>query len=1259
MSRAFKYFLALALILLAAVARGRDLNEIKRSGKIYVAFTREDMENINYDLAMEFARYMNVELKPVEIEWDEVFMKDGVIPDSLESDPGLIYTPDALKRADILCSTFTILPWRRRLFGFARTLQSAEVLIVHRNARVPDQLDSLAGKSIAYMRGTSFEEHMDKINRDIQSSSGGSIRLVLTGSSEETKQQLLTGAVYGIILDADEALKFIANSKQQYKIAFPISDISKVAWAVEKNNPLIQEVDRFFKTIASNKRLDEIFKDRFDITYTTFLEQLNQNVRRNRYHRDLDEIIASRKLVIGLRDCNFVYHDEGQKQFMHALAEEFADYLGVDLEIVLTPNYGRYWETSEGKVERDSEYTPDWFNYYDLACDIIVPREWHSNKVHTIPVFTLTKSVVARKGTPISSLEDLTGLKGVIERESEFHDLLVRNNVKDLYRDKINRFIPRVLEGKADYTIIHNAQYEVSDHPELEIKLDLGPFDASWALRKDQPMLEAELNSFFSYSRENGLLSILPKALQEETLLHPEKYINSYHEVLLTGELPKEDIFSIFQDSGGTLWFGTNSGAFRYNGREMVVFNHDQGLPGNSVRNIQQDSSGTMYFATPNGIAKFLVDTTIGVLFEGESFNRVFIDSRDYRWFMGNGGVYNESPDGTPRHLNKEPGIMPEKLMVYQMEEDTARDILLMATTEGVFMYSPEDDQATRLTDRECFSLYLDCSDSIWIATQKGLLIAYIPDLLEEGPNAVTHNMNQRLGLPVEIIRDITTNKSGSIWLVSDARILQVSSTDHKSIVYEQEINIKHNKILSFLIDGGNNLWIGFPGGIQRLTNRRGFRNFHPEVFDGYIYSIFEDSQNRVWITSDNGIFYFSDGTLVNFTNQTGFFSTKFCGTLLPDSNILLASNQGLFEVEDSTLKFDTLYSRISYGPESLFVTSRSEIFVLTGINGVIYYFPSLESTPTLLKNRYTANVFHLIELEDGRVVGGNRTGFVVFNGSDFESLVKTPCRVWSLRKEGDIVWVGTDCGIGLVRDDQFNQLELSTFNRDLVIKSILPARNSNYLWLGTDRGFSYFNTSTWDFELTINARVGLTGDEITPGGLFIDQDDLLWIGTYHGISNYDIRAKSNIPYTPVCYIERVYLNGETIEMSDGARFAHDENNFIFEISALSFSDEASMEYEFYLQGTGNKYTSYHRGQEFRAYYKKLPSGKYEFIYKAKGNNNIWGYGEKITFAIRKAWYNTWIFRIGIIVCFIGTTCLLCIIRINTTRTRRNRSKRF
>jgi ligand-binding sensor domain-containing protein/serine phosphatase RsbU (regulator of sigma subunit)/ABC-type amino acid transport substrate-binding protein len=1256
-----KLMILLLTVFWIAGAQGRSLDEIKRSGKIYVAFTSDDLKNINYDLAHEFARYLNVELIEVSIEWDEVFMKDGVIPPDLETNPELNYTPDALKKADIICSTFTIIDWRKKLFGFAETLESAELLVIRKDITTPESYDELDGTRIAYRSATTFEQHLREINAMI----GGGIELVPTESSEETIRLIEEKKVFGIVLDADEALNFIAENGQNYKIAFPISEISKSAWAVEKNNPLSQEVENFFETIASNGILDEIFYRKFGITYSSYIDRLNKNLKLERYHRDLDEILRSKKLVVALRERDFIYHEGGQKQFMHALAEEFADYLGVSLEFVITPYFGKYWENGQGTIIRDSSYTPDWFNYFDLACETIAPLDWRTNKVNLIPVYPSSYAVIARKDLEIKDLQSLKAYTGVTNSESVYEDMLRENGITNYYYEKVDNFLSDVMSGKADYTIIYNAFYELSKYPDLEVKMELGQVDVCWALRKDQPELQKEVEKFISRSQQQGLIGSLLKSLRGNTLQAPDAFLHSYYESFQTGQLPyvnygaddglpQEDIFSIYQDRKGYLWFGTNSGAVRYNGREMVVFNHEQGLPGNSVRDIAQDSSGMMYFATTGGIAKFQEDTTQEILLEGLSFSKIFIDSENNRWFLGNDGVYEETPQGGIRSLNSEFPVLPE--VIYSMTEDHETGNLLMATILGVFLYDRSAQQVSQLSNTDSYSLYLDVNDSLWISTGEGLFITRLSDLISSRFNAPIYNLNRRLNFPVNIISDITTNKYGSVWLVTDSNIMQVISTDQKPIVYEQEIGIKNNKILSFLIDKEDNLWIGFSGGAQRLTSRRGLRNFFPGIIDSYIYSIFQDDRDRIWITSDNGIFYFANNQLVNFTAHAGNKNNKNTGTILPNGNILLANNEGMVEVDSRTLETvrKNTFNQVAYSVENMFVTSSGEIFLLTGINGILYYFPDFYSQPVSLKNRYTDNIFQLIEL-NGQIIGGNSNGFVRFNGTEFELLQETPCSVWALCEMEGQVWVGTDCGIGVVKEGRFEQMELFTFDRDLVIKSILPAKNRNYLWLGTNKGFTYYNTEEKKFEFTINTKDGLSGDEITAGGLFLDRDDLLWVGTYHGISNFNIRATTPQNFAPVCYIEKMYLNGERIHPENGQTFTHNQNSFIFEISALSFSDETSIEYEYYLRGTGNQYSSYHRGNEYKAYYSNLPPGDYEFIYKAKGKNNIWGYAEKYEFTIRKAWYDTWIFRALIVTLFIVFVYLFYRIRIITLKAQKNR----
>ena len=180
-----RHLLIILLIFLMATSWGRSIEEIKRSGKIYVAFTSSDLKNINYDLALEFARYLNVELIEVEIQWDEAFMRNGVHPPNMETDPQLNYTPDALKKADIICSTFTVMEWRKKLFGFAHTMQSAELLIISKQEETPTGFEDLAGKKIAFTGTTTFEQHLEEINTSI----GGGIQLIPTASSDESNDQ--------------------------------------------------------------------------------------------------------------------------------------------------------------------------------------------------------------------------------------------------------------------------------------------------------------------------------------------------------------------------------------------------------------------------------------------------------------------------------------------------------------------------------------------------------------------------------------------------------------------------------------------------------------------------------------------------------------------------------------------------------------------------------------------------------------------------------------------------------------------------------------------------------------------------------------------------------------------------------------------------------------------------------------------------------------------------------------------------------------
>jgi len=105
-------------------------------------------------------------------------------------------------------------------------------------------------------------------------------------------------------------------------------------------------------------------------------------------------------------------------------------------------------------------------------------------------------------------------------------------------------------------------------------------------------------------------------------------------------------VHSIMEDHSGRMWFGTNGGAFVYDGKTLSNISEKDGLCGNIVNDILEDEDGNFWFATHhNGVCRW--DGTSFVHFaenNGVNGNEVwslFQDSEGGIWFPSEGyGLY-------------------------------------------------------------------------------------------------------------------------------------------------------------------------------------------------------------------------------------------------------------------------------------------------------------------------------------------------------------------------------------------------------------------------------------------------------------------------------------------------------------------------------------------------------------------------------------------------------------------------------------------
>lgn len=109
-------------------------------------------------------------------------------------------------------------------------------------------------------------------------------------------------------------------------------------------------------------------------------------------------------------------------------------------------------------------------------------------------------------------------------------------------------------------------------------------------------------------------------------------------------------------DSMGNIWFATNDGAIKYDGKQFTIYTTENGLLINDIMDIQEDKWGNLWFATWGGGVAFFNGESFQIITtkDGLVHNNVRAISEDKNgnlWFATDGGItkYTLSSNIPPR----------------------------------------------------------------------------------------------------------------------------------------------------------------------------------------------------------------------------------------------------------------------------------------------------------------------------------------------------------------------------------------------------------------------------------------------------------------------------------------------------------------------------------------------------------------------------------------------------------------------------------
>jgi signal transduction histidine kinase/ligand-binding sensor domain-containing protein len=346
---------------------------------------------------------------------------------------------------------------------------------------------------------------------------------------------------------------------------------------------------------------------------------------------------------------------------------------------------------------------------------------------------------------------------------------------------------------------------------------------------------------------------------------------------------------TVYQDSKGQIWIGTDNGLFQFRGGRIERVDNSNGMPPIAVHAIHEDLQGRLWA----GGSKLLClngGTYQEYRLAGEgSQNRVksITQTRDGTMWVGTiGGLYSMvSGADSFRKVKETSGTV-------RFLRETSDGTLWIGTIgHGIYKYwKRQFSQMTApesLPSNTVLNLFEDIESNIWVGTQAGMLrLSKTPIQTVTLPDAGDYDAET-----------VYQDPNGDLWIAA-ANLFRFR--DGKATRVRLP-GISGVRIRNVFRDNEDTLWIGTEGrGVFRLS---GTNSAHYMVKDGlvnnFIRAFLQGRDGSTWVATDEGVSRWRDGRFTNYQERDGlcYFSTR---TLAEDRNgdIWVGTDRGVSHLQ-------------------------------------------------------------------------------------------------------------------------------------------------------------------------------------------------------------------------------------------------------------------------------------------------------------------------------------------------------------------------
>lgn len=660
--------------------------------------------------------------------------------------------------------------------------------------------------------------------------------------------------------------------------------------------------------------------------------------------------------------------------------------------------------------------------------------------------------------------------------------------------------------------------------------------------------------------------------------------------------LTQNAVTTIFRDSKGLVWMGTQDGLNRFGGLSFKQYKHNptdsSSLSDQYITAISEDGSGTIWVGTRNGLNK--LDLNKG------KFERIHPDPSkkkviqyvfDQIYPIGNGNlaIVVEGQLFIWEHRSK---------YFKKLTRNVDNQACYTANAKGIWKYSkgqfylyhPSTGKLLEIFDTHqnnqqpfvATALYHDQNQAIWVVNETN----------ESKPSIQVFDTKKFRWLKDSIvlnekINQISFDQKNIAWVSSLSGIIKIDSTFKPFFWKSNQLPLslnQSNAVLCTYHDTFGLSWIGFANNGALLYNpaSSSFQLFQPENKRETVFAYAQDSLGNDWVASISGLY-----KKTAFTQQTKLIVRKKVRALAVGENGSIwaaIENEGLYKIDPSSAPelvasvqnkklVDNTIFHLNFNQKTnqLFIATKSGLIILNLKNNqIVRYY----AEATLVNNQITGSyVLHSFTDSKGRTWVSTNAGIDVFdqNGnriihyktdSNQSPYIKRTIITGCTEDKRGNIWIATlSNGIYKWDNGKFTSYNQSNGLSGNIVSGIM-ADSYNRIWVATTSGMNLLNQQSGRID-AITEQNGVPASDYLLASIAKNNKGHILLGSSEGLVMINPSSVWPIPIQLKCFVTDAAINYSPVSITKHFQLDADDKSISLEISAPCFINADKVVYQY------------------------------------------------------------------------------------------------